>query len=416
MLSQCPVDKYLSEFVAEVLGITDENHHHISPIPEHLKHLFLRIEEYETDVRDQWDNWEHPYSENYQRSTLWIPEMDLWIKDLKRNLENQGIITYPVWPNNHKFAVCLTHDVDYISHQRTIYERVREVLRSLRCKDQSGFDHVIKGIAKCFLRPSKLISNAKNTLELCYSIEKECGVSASYFFTVFPLSNYSKYDCLYGFGDRILFNRKKQHVAEVMQFLLQEGFDIGLHGSYFSALEEGLLDEQKGILESALKAKIYTTRQHWLHWHYPITPKLQRNAGFCADSTLGYNRNIGFRAGTSFPFYIFDLKKHEKLDLLEVPLIIQDSALLGANALEYSPKMAFEIVKKFVKQIEEVDGCLSFLFHPDMFIKKGVAELYRQIIIHCLEKNAWVTNLQEIHKWWKQRKERMDQHHKEVSS
>ena len=131
-----------------------------------------------------------------------------------------------------------------------------------------------------------------------------------------------------------------------MRILLQEGFDIGLHGSYLSALENGLLSEQKTFLEKTLSAPVNTTRQHWLHWKAPITPNLQVQAGFKADTTLGYNWNIGFRCGTSLPFFLFDYQAKKVLPRVELPLIIQDGALIGNNALELPPEEAIKPGKK----------------------------------------------------------------------
>jgi hypothetical protein len=236
-------------------------------------------------------------------------------------------------------------------------------------------------------------------------IEKEFEVTASYFFTIPPDSHVSKYDCLYDVHDHCRFLGKPRKVKEVMAFLRQDGFDVGLHGSYFSALQEGLLAEQKNTLETAIRAPVATTRQHWLHLQVPWTFSLQERAGFQADTTLGFNRNIGFRAGTSLPFFVYDRNQQKQLNLLEVPLVVQDGALIGANALEYSPEKALDVVKEVAARIKNVQGCLTLLFHPDIFQKPGLAPLYRSIIDYCLGQNAWVTDLNSIQSWWRQRAE-----------
>ena len=43
-------------------------------------------------------------------------------------------------------------------------------------------------------------------------------------------------------------------------------------------------------------------------------PQLQEAAGLRADSSLGYNRTVGFRAGTSLPFRQFDVSAGRTLD------------------------------------------------------------------------------------------------------
>ena len=69
-----------------------------------------------------------------------------------------------------------------------------------------------------------------------------------------------------------------------------------------SATEGGLLCHERQQLEEIVGHEIISTRQHWLHYNVGVTPGLQQIAGLKADSTQGFNRSIGFRAGTAFPY------------------------------------------------------------------------------------------------------------------
>lgn len=397
---------HVQESFRIAIGLKKEQSSALPEVPSDLQRLFLRNEEYECTERDQWDNWEHGYSENYKQGNLWVPQCDVWMHTQKQLLKQQGIELAPLWPNGHKFAVCLTHDVDYIGETLTFNQRGREFLRSIKAHDllpERKLFGSMKSLAKMFLRRSSLNPLTENTLEISYKIEKEFGVTASYFFTIPPESYLSKYDCLYKGHDRCYFLGKSCQVKDVMSHFVQEGFDVGLHGSYFSASKEGLLAEQKAGLEKQINAPIFTTRQHWLHLNLPKTLNFQEQAGFQADTTMGFNRNIGYRAGTGLPFFAYDLQNHRQLSLIETPLVIQDGALLGENALEYSPYKAMDIVKTFTSQTSQVEGCLTLLFHPDIFMKPGLAPLYRSIIKHCLSQNAWVTDLNTLQNWWRSR-------------
>lgn len=401
---------YVEKILRLAIGIGEQSAHSLPSIPDYLKRLFLRTEEYENGDRDQWDNWEHAYAENYKKGRLWIPECDIWMHEQRKRLSREGTTLVSLWPKGYKFAVCLTHDVDYIGETFTLGQRKRELLRSLKARDlfpRSKMMGSVKGLAKMFLRPSTRAPSTARTLETCYQIEKEFGVSASYFFTVLPRSHTSKYDCLYDVQDKCHFLGQDCRVKDVMALLCQDGHDVGLHGSYFSAVKSGLLAEQKATLERAIQAPVNTTRQHWLHLHLPLTLQLQEQAGFLADTTLGYNRNIGFRAGTSLPFFAYDGQLKRQMNLVEVPLVIQDGALVGENALEYTPHKALDIVKDMVEGIKDVEGCVTFLFHPDIFMKPGMASLYRSIIDLCLREGAWVTDLNSVQKWWRERAEKL---------
>ena len=152
-----------------------------------------------------------------------------------------------------------------------------------------------------------------------------------------------------------------------MNELVQAGFDVGLHGSSASATDATLLSAQRAVLEDAVGAEVRTTRQHWLHWDVRLTPAAQAAAGFTADSTLGFNRNIGFRAGTSFPFFLSTPDLFRAVDVLEIPLVAEESALFAANALELDESLAREVVQTLVDRVATVGGVFTTLIHPTAF-------------------------------------------------
>ena len=136
-----------------------------------------------------------------------------------------------------------------------------------------------------------------------------------------------------------------------MNEVAQAGFDVGLHGSSASATDARLLSAQRAVLEDAIGGEVQTIRQHWLHWDVRATPAAQAAAGFSADSTLGFNRNVGFRAGTSFPFFLSTPDPFDAVDVLEVPLIAQEAALFGAHALGLDESSAREAVQTLVDRV-----------------------------------------------------------------
>jgi len=411
MLEKSETLQYLEKTVRSWLGISKSLQTTVPVMPEYLQRLFLRIEEYENPCRDQWGEWEHPYSENYQLGKLWVPEVDEWVRDQRSKY--QKVNTIPLWPNDKKFAVMLSHDVDIVSDTVTLNQRLRNIDVALHAGDLNlslkrkliQLSRILLGTIRA---PTSKCPDQSKTLDVCYAIEKEFGVYASYFFTVYPLDKISKYDCLYAYSDPCCFLGKTMTIAGMMQRLYDDGHDVGLHGSYFSACEPGLLKNQKSVLEKALGRPVTTTRQHWLNWNILQTPQIQSESGILADTTLGFNRNIGFRAGTSLPFYFFDVKQQRELPLLQVPLIIQDGALVGASALEYNEEMAKKAIKRLIDQVINVNGCCTLLFHPDKYIDKRFGRLYRWAIEYALEENGWVTSLKEIHQWWKQREQLLE--------
>ncbi|CRX38759.1 polysaccharide deacetylase family protein [Estrella lausannensis] len=402
------------EAFCSFVGLSADLKHLLRPIPVTLREMLFRKEEFQPQEVDQWGNFEYAYSQNAKKGLLWSAEVDRFAKEERVRLTNEGVKLEPLWPKGFRFALVLTHDVDHLDIRETTPLLFRSLKKAALAEDldsTSRLKLIAKSAAKGLLRKPKRVHDMTGTLEASVRIENKFGVKSSYFFTVFPLTKVSRYDCLYQTKDRVFFEGKSAKLSDVICKLKDAGFDIGLHGSYFSAVEPHLLKEQKERLEHELKMPIVTARQHWLHFKMPLTPSLIADAGITADTTLGYNRNVGYRAGTGYPFFFYDYERQKKISLLEVPMILQDGALIGSNALEYSPKGSLEIVKRFIDDAESLEGCLTLLFHPDIFLKSGMEDLYENIIRYALQKGAWVTDLKSVSSHWEKRLKKLEGRH-----
>lgn len=390
-----------------MLGIPFASDVAVPQLPEGLIRLLLRVEELESDERDQWGCWEYGRAENFRRGTLWEPEVDQWLTDARSSVGTaKGV---PLWPRGAPYVVCLSHDVDMVTRTWT----PRQIARSLRLAWRgSGYGPipaadraaaVVRGLGRAVRYRTSFVPSSAETLERCVDIETSRGVTASYFFTVHPPDPPSIYDCAYAFSDRLDFRRARRTIRDVVRLLAAEGFDVGLHGSYWSATRVDALQAERDALEDALDDEVRTTRQHWLHWDARRTPRVQERAGLTADSTLGYNRNVGFRAGTSFPFFPVSGNPLRPVDVLEVPLVVQEAALFALDALELDETLAREVLATLVERVAAVSGVFSFLVHPHSLLDERVASLYAWVLDHALADGAWVASVAEIEAWWRQR-------------
>jgi hypothetical protein len=407
-----PADRraYLDETVRLWLGLPRTASVTVPTLPESLARRFLREEEYETDHRDQWGCWEFGFSESFRDGTLLVPEIDQWAARERQRLADDGVSLTPLWPEGKPFAVCLTHDVDLVSTDWTLRQVVRSMQNSLELPAQGGVGQRLVRIARPpvrFARAARdgfaLTPSTGPTLERCAAIELEAGVTASYFFTVLPEQHVSRYDCVYGLDDPCTFRGQRRRVADVIAQLAGDGFDVGLHGSYHSARTPGLLAAQKATLERATGLEVETTRQHFLHWDIRTTPRLQEDAGLMADCTLGFNRSVGFRAGTSLPFHQYDLERGSKLELLEVPLVVQDGPLFNPVALELDTGLALDLVHRIIDVIADTGGVATISFHPNNLEHENFLEVYQATIERGLARGGWFTSIGAIHRWWRDR-------------
>jgi hypothetical protein len=386
----------------------------VEDLPDELARLLLRVEESEHDHRDQWGCWEYGFSENFRRGRLWVPEVDLWVTAERRRLAKKTQLE-PLWPNGASFALCLTHDVDMVARKWTASQHARSLSAALRGSTGDTDEQVTRrkvwAAARAVARlPYFGVSRAPNsadTLERCVELERSRGVTASYLFTVYPPKRTTIYDAVYAGADRCQFGGKTRKVREIARELHEEGFDVGLHAGYASAGDLDAFSYEKGVVEDYIGDDVVSCRQHYLHWHAGATPRIQSEAGILVDSTVGFNRNIGFRAGTGLPHRLFDLAAAEPLNVLEVPLIIQESPLLSSNALELDVPLAERTMKDLIDCIAETGGVATLLFHPHSLAQPAYLSLFSLALDYARDRGAWVANLRAIRSWWEERAARL---------
>jgi peptidoglycan/xylan/chitin deacetylase (PgdA/CDA1 family) len=186
-----------------------------------------------------------------------------------------------------------------------------------------------------------------------------------------------------------------------LRAIREKGWDIGLHGSYDSFIDEDMLKRQKVMLENALDSRITGVRQHYLRFSAQDTPPVQEKAGFLYDSTLGYNEDIGFRAGLAAPFFVYDNKNRKKSNILELPLAVMDGSLFLSR--RYTNQEAFNKVKELIDGVEAVGGLIVFLWHNkarDTQDFPGWWETYLSILEYLHGRKAWMTNASQLAEWW----------------
>jgi hypothetical protein len=404
------VRAHLAEIARLGIGLPVASPERVPRIPDDLARLILRAEEYEHAHRDQWGNWEYGSSENFRRGRLWEPEVDVWLAARRAELSTRAELQ-PLWPDHHRFAVCLTHDVDLIADRVTPRQTARSVRTAWPRSGASGRSRV-EAAARSGVRALRgarrvAAAPAASALERCARIEHENGVTASYFFTVFPGAGASRFDCVYMPDDACTFRGERMSVAELIRALASDGFDIGLHGSFRSATDDGRLVREKETLERATGLVLTTTRQHFLRWDVRLTPRIQLKAGLSADATMGFNRNLGFRAGTTLPFRHFDLEGDEPLDLLIVPLAIHDTPLFRPDGLELDLELAREAVRTVIDAIAAVQGTATFLIHPNNLLRSDDEALFRWIITYARDRGAWFASLRDVDRWCRERQARL---------
>ena len=311
----------------------------------------------------------------------------------------------PLWPDKKPYAVCITHDVDFVS-KYNLPQNLRILRKSLTTVSPGGYRKnvslALDSIANIF---SALIRVGRrdpwSKIDQLVEIERTFGIRSTFFFAPEKVINRHFSDCTYKYTDKVIFGRHKINVAELISILKDMGFEIGLHSMWYSYNNTYEFKFQKNQIERVLHEPVKSVRQHFLHYDVKITPSIHESAGIKYDSTLGFNDNIGFRRGTCYPFYLWDIEQDRELDVLEIPLIIQDTAMLiRAKGMKIDKNFAIDYVEMIKEKVKEVGGVLTILWHPNLIGRKEFFETFVGILEILIRDNPWFATVKDVGNWW----------------
>ncbi len=141
-------------------------------------------------------------------------------------------------------------------------------------------------------------------------------------------------------------------------------YEIGVHPSYNSWKNKMLISNELQRLSKVIDKPIVRSRQHYLRFSFQHTPRLLESLGIAEDSSLGFNERIGFRCGTGFPYRLYDFEKEQAFRLIEVPLVLMDSALL--KQASFQPDRFWQLWNSFLTTNAE-NTFITFNFHNSRF-------------------------------------------------
>ncbi|WP_281194370.1 polysaccharide deacetylase family protein [Halorubrum sp. F4] len=331
--------------------------------------------------------------------------------------ESQGERTNIQWPDGFDFAVCLTHDLDHVTRYSLTqtYRRVKQKASAHSRARSISEESLVGSNASDLLRSiaiegRSVLQTIQHTgtdpyhsLDQWLDAERTIGAKSTFFILPTPLPPYHSTDPEYRFSDSILFEGRKQTVAKTIRQIDNLGWEIGLHPTWYSFDDVDKLQQEKSELEDIVGSEVESVRSHCLHYDIRQTPRVQEAVGFKYDSTLGFNRNIGFRFGTSYPWKLYDLQSNNSTNIVEIPLHVQDTALFRPKGLDLAPDDAIKYVKELTNRVRNVGGVLTLSWHPSKIDKNGWLDSYRQILSFLNDQNAWITTVAEIGEHCRQR-------------
>ena len=280
------------------------------------------------------------------------------------------------WPEDKRFAICLTHDVDRVD---------KKWWHSLYYFLKTGRGYHLKTLI------TKYRQNPYWNFGRIMELEDKYGVRSTFFFlneSKKPqIFNPKTYPLSFGY-----YNITDPKLVEIIKLLDEGGWEIAVHGSYDSYKNIKLLKEEKKTLESVVGHEIIGIRQHYLNLEIPTTWRLQKEVGFKYDASFGYRRDVGFRENKIIPFKPFG----DEDDFLVIPTTIMDSALFYKYP---SPETAWRRILEIFKYAEKNGALVTVLWHQRVFNENEFPDwsrIYEKIIQEGLRRGAWFATCEEI--------------------
>ena len=325
-----------------------------------------RYEEYLPFNEDQHKRFTFKESWVYRNECLQLPIVDQLVEVLDQQLKK----SYPlVITNKRSYSFQTTYDIDmaWAYKYKGLFRTTGGILKDLFKGDKVGLQEKWQVLFGNKIDPFY-------TYDHFQQWDQGSSNPAIYFFL---LGNYSKYDQNIN-ATQPVFQQLIQKIASTNT--------IGIHPSYQSNTNLKQLDIEIQRLKNITGQSITRSRQHFLKLHLPDTYRNLLKYNVKEDYSMGYAGQIGFRAGTSLPFYWYDLQLETATSLLIHPFQIMDVTL--KEYLHLTPEQAKISISEMIKTIRSINGTFCSLWHNSSFSNIGGWEDWGEVYEYLLEEGS----------------------------
>ena len=286
------------------------------------------------------------------------------------------------YPGGERFLVALTHDVDLLgagglptAARRLAVGVARRSRRRLREGTAFALD-ALRGRDPAY--PLEAL------------LEAEGGRGSTCFFLTRQEDAHDGYP-----------GRYRPAFAGALEQTDSAGLEVGLHASYRARERSGAIAEEAKALPGATGL-----RHHYLRSAPERLAAELRGAGLRYDSSVGWPSLPGLRAGTPYPYRLWDPERREPGGW-ELPLAVMDATLAEERYLALGPEAAFTAAVAALQPVAEHGGAVAILWHPPMHhprLSGGFDRVYERLLAWIDERGGWAGSASETLDRWEARR------------
>ncbi len=306
--------------------------------------MLTRWEETISDDRDEHDRFPDSSALAVREQFHERPIVNEYIEFFRSLLSqwNCNTISY-----NRHYEPLITHDVDEITRAFPFFKQLR-ILGADLIRRRS-----IKEFFRSFKKGVQVAVNPKNddswTFERFMKVSEQYNLISHFYFIPGKKGE-----------EDFRYSINHPHTLKAIQSIQNKNHIVGIHPSYRVKNKQSFFSEEKKRLENASNQKIVEGRHHYLRINLPYTLRSWEQDQMKYDSSIGYTKHIGFRAGICYPYPFFDIVERRQLQLIERPLILMDVALVHQTQKVKTMKSK---LKTLTHQVRKYEGELVFLWH-----------------------------------------------------
>ena len=265
------------------------------------------------------------------------------------------------YPGGERFLVALTHDVDLLGGG-SLSTAARKLAGSVAHRSRRRLRESVTFAADA-------VRGRDPDYPLEAMVAAEAGRGSTCFFLTRQEAPQDGYPERYG-----------PKLRGAVEHTRAAGIEVALHASYRARERPGAIAEEARPLGEA-----QGLRHHYLRSDPArLAPEL-RQAGLRYDSSIGWPSLPGLRAGTPYPFRLWDAERREP-GAWELPLVLMDATLAEERYLGLDADAAYEASVAALEPVAKHGGAVAILWHPPSHhprLSNGYDRLFRRLL-------AWI--------------------------